>query len=170
MNPFEDQRLFMQACGQTTDFRNAVQVRLYGDLINEEYTEWAAAVPGSVEDLDAVMDQIVVLIGYALSQGWDVSGAWKEVMRSNFDKVDAETGAVRRRADGKILKPDGWRAPDLRPFMTGGMSAEEPEVTDEMFQRARQEYYRTRRNPALEPEEAVDEMIHRMLKAAIGGS
>jgi predicted HAD superfamily Cof-like phosphohydrolase len=38
---------------------------------------------------------------------------WKEVIRSNMAKVDPETGFVKKRADGKILKPEGWTPPDL---------------------------------------------------------
>jgi predicted HAD superfamily Cof-like phosphohydrolase len=40
-----------------------------------------------------------------------MSAGWETVIRSNMAKVDPETGRVRRRADGKILKPDGWEAP-----------------------------------------------------------
>jgi predicted HAD superfamily Cof-like phosphohydrolase len=38
---------------------------------------------------------------------------WEEVIRSNMDKVDPETGMVRKRSDGKILKPEGWKPPNL---------------------------------------------------------
>ena len=116
-NPFADQRTFMQACGQTTDRMNIDQAALYGDLINEEYTEWLQSTPASIDDLDACVDIIVVIIGYMLSQGWDAEGAWREVMRSNMAKIDPATGAVRRRVDGKILKPAGWTPPSLARFM-----------------------------------------------------
>jgi predicted HAD superfamily Cof-like phosphohydrolase len=49
--------------------------------------------------------------------GADAEGAWKEVMRTNFAKVDSETGKVRKREDGKVLKPQGWVAPNLAPFV-----------------------------------------------------
>jgi hypothetical protein len=39
--------------------------------------------------------------------------AWDEVLRSNRAKIDPLTGAVRKREDGKILKPAGWTAPDI---------------------------------------------------------
>jgi len=60
-----------------------------------------------------VLDLIVVLIGYGLSRGWPMNEGWAEVMRSNMAKIDPRTGAVRRREDGKILKPEGWTPPDL---------------------------------------------------------
>jgi predicted HAD superfamily Cof-like phosphohydrolase len=40
-----------------------------------------------------------------------MSAGWEVVTRSNMAKVDPETGRVRRRADNKILKPEGWKAP-----------------------------------------------------------
>jgi predicted HAD superfamily Cof-like phosphohydrolase len=50
--------------------------------------------------------------------GVNPDGAWKEVMRSNFDKVDKRTGMVRKREDGKVLKPHGWEPPKLTPYVT----------------------------------------------------
>jgi predicted HAD superfamily Cof-like phosphohydrolase len=47
----------------------------------------------------------------------DGEGAWKEVMDTNFAKIDPDTGKVRKREDGKVLKPDGWRPPDLKAFI-----------------------------------------------------
>jgi predicted HAD superfamily Cof-like phosphohydrolase len=49
--------------------------------------------------------------------GSDAEGAWKEVMSTNFAKIDRETGKVRKREDGKVLKPVGWVPPDLKPFV-----------------------------------------------------
>jgi predicted HAD superfamily Cof-like phosphohydrolase len=37
-------------------------------------------------------------------------------MRSNFAKI-GEDGKVRKREDGKVLKPVGWTPPDLKPFV-----------------------------------------------------
>jgi predicted HAD superfamily Cof-like phosphohydrolase len=49
--------------------------------------------------------------------GADAEGAWKEVMNTNFAKIDKETGKVRKREDGKVLKPLGWKAPQLAQFV-----------------------------------------------------
>jgi predicted HAD superfamily Cof-like phosphohydrolase len=51
------------------------------------------------------------------SFGADAEGGWKEVMRTNFAKIDHETGKVRKREDGKVLKPVGWTPPDLKPYL-----------------------------------------------------
>ncbi len=71
----------------------------------------------SVEELDALIDILVVTIGAIHSLGADAEGAWKEVMKTNFAKIDTETGKVRKREDGKVLKPLGWTAPDLKPYL-----------------------------------------------------
>ena len=116
---FSDQRKFMRVCGQTTDTHNQDQFRLYCDLVQEECQELAEAVAANdaVEQLDALIDILVVAAGALHSLGVDAEGAWKEVMRSNFAKVDPRTGKVTRREDGKVLKPPGWEPPRLKSFV-----------------------------------------------------
>lgn len=117
---FHDQASFMRACGQSTTLFDAAQVDLYKGLIAEEYAELrqAYALNDEIEQFDAVLDLIVVLIGFGLSQGWPMPEGWAEVMRSNFAKVDPVTGKVRKREDGKILKPEGWTPPDLKRVLS----------------------------------------------------
>ena len=120
MNPFRDQEKFMRACGQSVAVHNEAQYKLYSDLIEEEFNdEFKTAVANNdrVEQLDALIDILVVTIGAIHSGGFDAEGAWKEVMSTNFAKIDKETGLVRKREDGKVLKPVGWKAPDLAPFV-----------------------------------------------------
>lgn len=119
-NPFRDQSKFMQACDQTVEDFNLEQFQLYGNLIAEEVTEFGLAVSQNdkVETLDALVDILVVTIGAIHSMGADAEGAWKEVMMTNFAKIDKETGKVRKREDGKVLKPVGWEPPNLEPFLT----------------------------------------------------
>jgi predicted HAD superfamily Cof-like phosphohydrolase len=119
-NPFRDQEKFMRACDQSVDGVNAEQFTLYLKLINEECQELIDAVTNDdgVEALDALIDILVVTIGAIHSLGADAEGAWKEVMRTNFAKIDKDTGKVRKREDGKVLKPVGWTPPELKPFLT----------------------------------------------------
>jgi predicted HAD superfamily Cof-like phosphohydrolase len=118
-NPFDDQQLFMQACGQTTDRFNAEQFDLYVDLMSEEYQELTNAIKqmDKTETLDALIDILVVTIGAIHSMGADAGGAWQEVMRTNLAKIDPVTGRVNRRQDGKILKPPGWQPPQLESYV-----------------------------------------------------
>ena len=117
-NPFRDQEKFMRACDQSADTFNPGQYQLYLDLIKEEFTELQEAIEmqNDVEQLDALIDILVVTIGAIHSAGMDAEGAWKEVMRTNFAKIDKETGKVRKREDGKVLKPIGWTPPNLLEY------------------------------------------------------
>jgi len=119
MNMFRDMEKFMKACDQSVGKYNADQYELYFNLIQEEMKELFAAVleQDRKEQLDALIDILVVTIGAIHSMGADAEGAWKEVMRTNFAKIDRETGKVRKREDGKVLKPVGWAPPDLAPFI-----------------------------------------------------
>ena len=125
-NPFRDQEKFMRACDQTVGELNQAQYKLYLDLMEEEWKELKAALlmNDPVEQLDALLDFIVVTTGAIHSAGFDGEGGWKEVMRTNFAKVDRETGKVRKREDGKVLKPQGWTPPNLKPFVTRADVAE----------------------------------------------
>jgi len=118
-NVFRDQEKFMKACDQTTDNWNVEQFNLYVNLIEEEFNdELKAAIKAcdNVEIVDALIDILVVTIGALHSMGADAEGAWKEVMKTNFAKI-GEDGKVRKREDGKVLKPVGWVPPDLKPFV-----------------------------------------------------
>jgi predicted HAD superfamily Cof-like phosphohydrolase len=119
MNPFRDQEKFMRACDQSVEEFNQQQFDMYVKLISEETGELADAINAKdpVETLDALVDILVVTIGAIHSMGADGEGAWKEVMKTNFAKIDKETGKVRKREDGKVLKPLGWTAPDLKSFV-----------------------------------------------------
>ena len=115
-NPFQDQAKFMKACNQTVGSVNLDQYALYLNLIREEVQELEdSRLP--VTDLDAMIDILVVTIGAIHSMGADAEGAWNEVMRSNLAKIDPESGLVLKREDGKVLKPAGWTAPNLDPFL-----------------------------------------------------
>jgi predicted HAD superfamily Cof-like phosphohydrolase len=118
-NVFRDQAKFMNACGQTVGKRNLDQFDLYLKLILEEVSELQTAVDDNdlVEQLDALIDIMVVTVGAVQSLGVDGEGAWKEVMSTNFAKIDSLTGRVRKREDGKILKPVGWRPPELSKYI-----------------------------------------------------
>jgi predicted HAD superfamily Cof-like phosphohydrolase len=119
VNPFRDQEKFMKACDQQVDGSNLNQYAMYMKLIDEEVGELHQAVLANdeVEQLDALVDILVVTIGAIHSAGFDAEGAWKEVMATNFAKIDHETGKVRKREDGKVLKPQGWTPPDLKPYI-----------------------------------------------------
>jgi len=118
-NPFKDSAKFMTACEQSITGVNEEQFKMYCDLITEEYDELRVALANKdqLETLDALTDILVVTIGAMNSMGADGEGAWREVMATNFNKIDRRTGKVLRREDGKILKPEGWEPPKLQNFL-----------------------------------------------------
>jgi hypothetical protein len=111
-----DVLVFLNACDQKPSETNA---DLYKRLISEEVCEfWGAeSVCDEPEQLDACMDMIWVILGFCHMKGYDIAGAWDEVVKTNMAKVDPVTGKVRRREDGKILKPEGWKPPDMSKFV-----------------------------------------------------
>ena len=117
-NLFRDQEKFMRACDQSVDGFDEKQFAMYVNLISEEYQELLEATlsDDQVETLDALIDILVVTIGAIHSAGFDGEAAWKEVMSTNFAKIEAN-GKVRKREDGKVLKPQGWEPPNLKPFL-----------------------------------------------------
>jgi predicted HAD superfamily Cof-like phosphohydrolase len=72
------------------------------------------------ELLDADLDITWVTIGSMAAQGADAEGAWNEVARANWDKFPGGI-ATRHPETGKVIKPEGWRAPNLAPFLHGGV-------------------------------------------------
>lgn len=120
---FNDVEVFLNAVGQevptTPQKEVSAQADLYIKLIQEEYEELmdAEALSDDVEIADACFDLMWVVIGYMKSRGWDCDAIWNEGAKSNLAKIDPKTGLVRRREDGKILKPEGWKEPDFSQFV-----------------------------------------------------
>jgi predicted HAD superfamily Cof-like phosphohydrolase len=81
-------------------------------LIDEEVNQELLPALRSANNLpaiaDALADSIYVILGTAISFGIDLRPIWKAVHETNMAK---EGGATRE--DGKILKPEGWQAPDI---------------------------------------------------------
>jgi predicted HAD superfamily Cof-like phosphohydrolase len=119
-NIFKDQTTFMTACDQSVDKFHSDQFTLYTKLIEEECTELSDAIAANdhVEILDALIDILVVTAGAIASLGADGEGAWNEVIRSNMSKIDAASGKVLKREDGKVMKPETFSPPVLAPFLT----------------------------------------------------
>jgi predicted HAD superfamily Cof-like phosphohydrolase len=119
---FTDVSVFLHACGQRYPNKPTTPNELsdlYLKLIDEEYSEFAEAVANNddAEQLDACFDMMWVIVGYMKARGWDCEQAWDEGAKSNLSKIDSITGSVRRREDGKILKPEGWKRPNFDKFV-----------------------------------------------------
>lgn len=120
---FTDVSKFMKAAGQDHPDSPIAEPsdlsKLYKKLIDEEYEEFCEAIDeqDKAGQLDACFDMMWVIVGYMHTMGWDCEKSWDEGALSNLVKIDPETGLVRRRSDGKILKPDGWKSPNFEQFV-----------------------------------------------------
>lgn len=123
MSIFYDVDAFMKAAGHTPDPK---RVGLYMDLVREEIGELEVAMAAyhaaenlqdeqvaKADTLDAICDSIWVLIGLAKVMDLPIEWGWDEVTITNLKKIDAELGTVMRDESGKIMKPPGWRPPNM---------------------------------------------------------
>ncbi|QDH91822.1 MazG-like nucleotide pyrophosphohydrolase [Mycobacterium phage Phrappuccino] len=94
------------------DQRRAMRVRLIREEI-EEYLD-AEDEDDLVEIVDGLLDIIVVAWGTLLDYVGPRAAlrAASEVVRTNLAKV-LGPGLPLKRADGKVLKPEGWTPPDI---------------------------------------------------------
>lgn len=69
-----------------------------------------------VEAADALADIVYVCLGAANEFGIPLDKVWEEVHRSNMAKI-GPNGEVKRRADGKVIKPEGWVGPDIKKVL-----------------------------------------------------
>ena len=85
-----------------------------GELLAEEAAEVAeVSVTGPLDRLaHELADVVYVAYGTALVHGIDLDAVIAEIHRSNMTKLGPD-GRVARRADGKVLKGDHYRAPDI---------------------------------------------------------
>ena len=83
-------------------------------LVTGEYAELIDALTQSqpVAIADALADSIYVLVGTALELGLPLGAVWDIVQAHNMMKVNPETGKVLKDHTGKVLKPEGWTAPE----------------------------------------------------------
>lgn len=124
-----------EATGMVREFHNAfgienaaapvADIGLEGALLrytlmreeNEEYLE-AARNGDLVEIADALGDMLYILCGTMLKHGLEgkIEAVFKEIQRSNMSKLDAN-GKPIYRADGKVLKSDLYRKPEIAPLL-----------------------------------------------------
>ncbi|WP_030193489.1 MazG nucleotide pyrophosphohydrolase domain-containing protein [Streptomyces sp. NRRL S-87] len=111
-------REFHEACGLEARDRpaevSAKLARHRQDLIEEEVGELAeaAAEGGLAEFAHELADVVYVAFGTALVHGIDLEAVLAEVHRANMSKLGPD-GRPTLRADGKVLKGDRYRAPDV---------------------------------------------------------
>jgi len=82
------------------------------DFLMEEIAELTDALDNKddVEILDALVDICYVAMGTAWLLGLPFEEAWKEVQRSNMEKIRQASD----RSEFDVVKPEGWTAPDIK--------------------------------------------------------
>jgi len=113
MNRFQEcvrefHRKFNQPIGERPCIDES-RTRLRADLIREEALETMIAIRTGdlVGVADGIVDLIYVALGAAVEFGIDITPIFEIVHAANMRKIGGPA-----RCDGKILKPEGWEAPD----------------------------------------------------------
>jgi predicted HAD superfamily Cof-like phosphohydrolase len=106
----------MQELALTVTDSTEEALQLVRDSIGADPSEWREltdTVEVIADQEDALADAWVYMLNVAAEHGQDISSMFQLVMASNMAKIDPITGkCTRRKEDGKILKPAGWKAPD----------------------------------------------------------
>jgi predicted HAD superfamily Cof-like phosphohydrolase len=89
-------------------------------LLTEELAEFVAASRGNdlVALADALGDIVYVAYGAAITYGIDLDAVLAEIHRANMSKLD-ESGRPILRGDGKVLKSNRYRPPDVSGVIQG---------------------------------------------------
>jgi predicted HAD superfamily Cof-like phosphohydrolase len=79
---------------------------------------WDFALEGDLppleKQLDALVDLVYVALGTAVMHGFDFDEAWRRVHAANMQKVRATMAEESARSSIlDVVKPPGWKAPDL---------------------------------------------------------
>lgn len=90
-----------------SDFRNGMIVLSIERLLKAMETDNLLRITIRIEDA------IRAVANAAFHYDLPLADAWKLIQAANMAKVDPATGKVRKREDGKILKPEGWTPPNI---------------------------------------------------------
>jgi predicted HAD superfamily Cof-like phosphohydrolase len=98
---------FVEALGFTVNLSNG-EINLHGELPTN-----------LVEAVDAIGDILVVTYGAANRLGIRAYPIFQEVQRSNMSKVGPDGKIIRRKGDGKVLKPETYFHPTSKASLDG---------------------------------------------------
>lgn len=87
-----------------------------GEVANRDVSDMPV---DPVEVIDALGDMLYLIVGAFVALGVPFEKVLREIHASNMSKLGANGKPVKRE-DGKIMKGENFRPPNLAPFLTGG--------------------------------------------------
>ena len=87
-------------------------------FMQEELDEFATATTAA-DQFDALLDLVYVAMGTAHIMGFPWEAGWSRVQQANMAKVRASADASdsKRGSSWDVVKPEGWRAPDIEGLL-----------------------------------------------------
>lgn len=89
---------FLQTCLDTIDYSRNVKFNNEAELIGQQY--------------DAFVDAWYYMLNASAKKGVNLCSIFDRVHEANMAKRFPD-GTFHRREDGKVIKPDGWKEPDI---------------------------------------------------------
>lgn len=122
---FDYKRILTMNAGQKAAYLAALGMsyELIREEINDELlpkiTDYIVGERMSdlVDIFDGIVDSVYVLMNLANVMSLPFDAGWKEVHEANMAKRSKD-GKVIFRADGKVLKPQGWQEPNMLRVLT----------------------------------------------------
>ena len=93
--------------------------KLVNEEVNEEFMPAlrrfsdSQSAENAAELLDAIADSIYVLLWTGLRLNLPVHEAFLAVQRANMAKLGPEGKPIKNPETGKVMKPEGWKPPDI---------------------------------------------------------
>lgn len=108
--------LVRQPSNASIDLRKKLITEEYNEVL-ESFSHLQYHKAYEIEHLaKELVDLVVVTIGTAVEFGIPFDAVWAEVHKSNMAKLGPD-GKPILREDGKILKPNGWKEPDMESVL-----------------------------------------------------
>lgn len=106
----------MMELGATVDEAHEIKYAMIKMIAESKDIPQITGVPVEVligEQADALVDCYYYSLNAAAKKGVNLSKVFNVVHAANMAKRDPTTGKFLKRQDGKIIKPEGWVAPNI---------------------------------------------------------
>jgi predicted HAD superfamily Cof-like phosphohydrolase len=82
--------------------------------IKQEITKFNDDEEVCAEQADAMIDIIYYIMNSATKKSINLDNVFNEVHNANMNKRDPSTGKFIIRSDGKVIKPENWKPPNIK--------------------------------------------------------